>query len=104
MRGTNRADNTFADPGDDCFFGCAADESIEMGAHRYARLDLHADSVLCDSVNRCATHVWARRVNYFWIDARAHRFQDRLACAFRGEVDGASAIEIERNARLISSN
>src|SRR5882724_8520166 len=104
MRGANRADNSFADPGDDCFFGRAADEPIEMRAHSDARLDLHANTVLCDAVNRCATHVWARRVNYFWIDARAHRFQHSLASSFRGEVDGASAIEIERDASLVGGN
>ena len=40
-------------------------------------------------------------VDDFWIDARAHRFEHGFAGAFRGQIDRASAIEIERNAGFV---
>ena len=43
----------------------------------------------------------ARRVDDFGIDARAHRFQNRFACSFGGQIDGAGPIEVERNAGLV---
>src|SRR4026208_814434 len=104
MRRTNRAYNAFAYSRANRLLGCATDESIEMRAHRDSRFDFHSDAILRDAVNRRATHVWARRVDDLWINTRPHRFQHCLASAFRGKVDGASAIEIERNACLISGN
>jgi len=104
MRRTNRAYNAFADSRDNRFFGRATDESIKMRAHRNSRFDLYADAILRDAVDRRATHVWAGRVDNLWINTRPDRFQHCLASAFRGKVDGASAIEIERNACLISGN
>src|SRR4029077_7947919 len=104
MRGTNRANNTFAYSRDDGFFSRTTDEPIEMRTHGNTRFDLHADTVLCDSVNRCAAHVWARSVDHLRIDARAHCFQNRFASPFGGQIDGASPVEIERDSCLVSSN
>ena len=45
-----------------------------------------------------------RRVGHiddFGIDAGAHRFEHRFAGAFGGEIDGAGAIEIERDAGFV---
>src|SRR5882757_10355137 len=104
MRGTNRANNTFAYSRDDGFFSRATDEPIEMRTHGNTRFDLHADTVLCDSVNRRAAHIWARSVDHLRIDARAYRFQDCLARSLRGKVDGTGSVEIERDSCLVSGN
>ena len=104
MRRPNRADNTFADARDDCFLSRAADEPIEMRAHRDPRFDFDPDAILRDAVNRCPAHGWIRRINDFRIDAGAHRFQDCFAGAFGCQVYGACAVEIERNTRLIGSD
>src|SRR5205823_8501592 len=104
MRRTNRAHDAFADPGDDRFLSCASDEPIKMRTHGNTRFNFHADAVLRYTVNRRATHVWTRRVDHFRINARAHSFQDRLTGALRREIDGASTVEIERNACFVSGN
>src|SRR6266508_3288536 len=104
MRRTNRAYNAFAHSCDDRFFSRAAHETIEMRADRDPRFDFHADTVLGDTIDRSATHCRIRCVNHFRIDARAHRFQDRLTCSLCGKVDCASPVEIERDSGLISSN
>src|SRR5947208_4730067 len=104
MRGANCAHDTFSDAGDDRFFSCATDEPIKMRTHRNTRFNFHADPVLRYTVNRRATHVWARRVDRFRINARAHRFQNRLAGALSREINGAGAVEIERNTGLVSGN
>src|SRR6266496_3029257 len=104
MRGTNRAHNAFSHAGDNGFFSRATDKPVEMRAYGNTSFDLHADTVLCDSVNRRAAHVWARSVDYLRIDARAHCFQNRLASSLGGKIDGAGTVEIERDACLIRSN
>ena len=104
MRRANRANNALANPRDDCFFSRAANESIEMRAHRHTRFDFHADSVLCDAIDGRAAHGRVRRINHLRIDARAHRFQNRLASSLGGKVDGTGSVEIERDSCLISSN
>ena len=52
VRRTNRAHDAFTDSRDNRLLGCATDESIEMRAHRDARFDLYADTILRDTVNR----------------------------------------------------
>src|SRR6266566_6117996 len=81
MRRTDRAHDAFAHAGDNRFFSCATDESIEMRTHRHTRFDFHADSVLRDAINCRAAHGWVRGINHLWIDARAHRFQHGFAGA-----------------------
>jgi hypothetical protein len=100
----DRAHNTFAHTRNDRFFGRATNESIKVRAHCDARFHFHPDAVLSDAVNRRTTHVWARGVDHFRIDARAHRFEHRLAGSFGRQIDGAGSIEVERNPCLVRSN
>ena len=104
MSRADRAHNTFADTRNDGFFGRATNESIEVGAHCHARFHFHPDAVLCDAVNCRTTHVWARGVDHFRIDACAHRFEHRLAGSFGRQINGAGSIEVERNPCFVCSN
>jgi hypothetical protein len=72
-----------------------------MRAHRHARLYFRADAVLGHAVNGGAAHRRVGHIDHFGIDAGAHRFQHRFARALGREVDGAGAIEIERDAGLV---
>ena len=72
-----------------------------MRAHRDARFYFRADAIFRDAVDRRAAHRWIGHVDHFGINARAHRFEHGLARAFGGEIDGAGAIEIERDAGFV---
>ena len=95
------ADDAFADARDDRFLGGAADEAIEIRAHRDARLTLTPMPSLATPSMVVAPMDGIGRIDDFRIDAGADGFEDGLAGAFGGEVDGAGAIEVERDAGFV---
>ncbi len=54
-RGTDGGDNTFTDTGDNGFFCCTTDESLEIRTHRHTGTGFELDTILSHSVNRGAT-------------------------------------------------
>ena len=75
-----------------------------MRAHRHTGLNFHADAVLRHAIDSRASHRDIRTIDHFRIDACAHRFEHGFARAFRGQVDRAGTVEIERNACLVRSD
>ena len=101
ISGADRADDPFAHSRNDRFLRRATDEAVEMRAHRHARFYFRADAVLGYAVDGGAAHRRVGHIDHFGIDAGAHRFEHRFARAFGREIDGAGAIEIERDAGLV---
>src|SRR5205823_11431661 len=100
----DRADDAFAHARDDSFLGRASNETIEMGAHGHARFHLRADSILGHAIDGLTAHRRVRRVDHLWIYAGAYCFKYGLSGPFSGQIDRASAIEIERNSGLVRCN
>ena len=105
--GISRADGTddaFADTGDDGLLGRAANKPVEMRAHRDTRFDLGADAVLCHAVNCRSAHRRVRHVDHLWINTGANGFENRFSRSFRGQIDGAGTVKVERYAGLVSGD
>lgn len=100
--GADTGDDAFADTGDDGFFGGTADEALEVGADGDAGADAQGDAIFGDGVDlAAAAHFRVRAVDDFGVNAGADSFDDGFAGAFDGEVDGASAVEIQRDAGFV---
>src|SRR6266480_5809358 len=104
MSRADRAHNAFANARYDRFLGSATDEPIEVRAHRDARFHFHTDAILSDAVDGLPAHIRTGGIDHFRIDTGAHGFENGLAGPFGSQIDGASAIEIERNASLVCRN
>ena len=66
-----------------------------------ARFHCHADGCLGHASGRGPPHRGAGDVDDFRIETGADGFEDGLAGSFGREVDGAGAIEVERDAGLV---
>ena len=75
-----------------------------MGANGHARFHLRADSILGHAIDGLTAHRRVRRVDHLWIYAGAYCFKHGLSGPFSGQIDRASAIEIERNSGLVRCN
>ena len=95
IRRADGAHDPLAHAGDDGFLGRAAHEPVEMGANRDARLGFDADAVFGNAVDAGAAHGGVGAVDDLRVDAGLNGFQDGLAGALGGEVDGARPVEIE---------
>ena len=94
-------DDALADAGDDGVLLRAADEAVEVGAHGHAGLDLELDAVLGHAVDRSA----GRRSGFgqsMTLGLTEVRTASSTSCpALGGEVDGAGAVPVERDAGLL---
>ena len=83
----DRADDPFADTGDDGFFTCPTDQLIEIRPHGDAGLDLELNAILGDGVEGRSFGLSARTVDHAGINAGLDRFENVAAC----QVDGRGA-------------
>ena len=97
LRRADGGDDALADPGDDGLFGGAADEAIEIGAHRDPRLHLELDAVAGDAVDGIPRHLPRGYVD----DLRVDRGADRLLHVAPGQVDRAGAVVVEHDVGLV---
>ena len=72
-----------------------------MRAHRHARFYFGPNAVLGHAIDRGSAHRRVGHIDHFGINAGADRFEHSFAGALGREVDGAGAIEIERDAGLV---
>ena len=87
----DRADDAFADAGDDRFLGRPADELIEVRPHRDAGLHFELNAVLGDGVERRPLAVLRRAIDHARINARLHGFQNISP----GQVDRRGPLEVQ---------
>src|SRR5207249_9163915 len=80
----DRFDDSLTDAGNDGFFGGAADETIQLGAHRDAGSGLELDAVLADAVQGRPTLGRIGTVNDLGVDAGFDGVEDVAA----GQIDG----------------
>src|SRR5207247_1130006 len=99
-RRADGGDNAFADARDDRLFRRTTDETVQVRADGHARLGLYDDAVLGHTVDRDFARRGIRTINDFRVDRRFHRFEDGLAGLLSGEVNGASAVELEVDSGL----
>jgi hypothetical protein len=102
---TDAGHDTFTHTGNDGFLRGTTHEAIKVRADSHTGTHTQRDAVFGHGVDLAApAHVRMRAIDDLGIDAGAHGFEDSLACAFAGEVDGASAIVVERDAGLVSGD
>ena len=75
-----------------------------MRAHRHPRFNFRANPVLGHTVDGRPAHRRIRYVDHFRINACPYRFEHGFPGAFRGQIDRAGPIKIERDARLVGRN
>ena len=101
LRGADGGDDAFADARNDGFLRRAADETFEVRPHGHAGLGFDDNAVLGHRVDGRLAGGRVGTIDHFRVHRCAHRFNDRLAGAFGGEVDRAGTIEVEANAGLL---
>ena len=71
-RAADGRDNSLTDTRDDGLFGGSADESGDIGAYRYAGLDLELNAVLSNRIDGIASLSWIGTVDHLGVDAGLH--------------------------------
>ena len=99
-RRADRLDDTFADAGDDRFFGGTADEAFEFRSHRDAGFGQQLNAVLADRVEELLALGRIGAVDDFRIDAGANGFENIAA----SEVDGGGGFPREFEAGFVCGN